>query len=312
MNFRRIFLVKCLLLLIPSVKCSSTSWIYKAVNETALLSITAPLTPGNIYQVTWTKDRQRLVQLKGSNSKHFVNKEKCRCGILRNGTLQIRHLEKEDSGNYTVMVYHDGKLKAEENIMFFVQELVPQPILISECGNKNVSVKCEVKQKAKDEAFIIELTQPNGKKIQKNATMLQWHGWNSGMFRCVAKNQVSEKMAEKVIKCPGKLDFYLILSIAGGALIFVILVICLICCIRRKKTKRRGVYEEERAMHMLPMEHEKGMQEVPQTVSKPTPKQLRVQQRPLPPQPQEQPLPPRPQPRPRTQPWTPNLPRERR
>ncbi|XP_015503840.1 T-cell surface antigen CD2 isoform X3 [Parus major] len=200
MNFRRIFLVKCLLLLFPSVKCSSTSWIYKAVNETALLSITAP---GSFHEATWTKGRQRLVQIKGNSARHFVNKDQCRCAILRNGTLQIKSVEKGDSGNYTVMAYQqDGKLKAEENIMFFVQGPVPQPILTAECGNKSVSVKCEAKEKAKDEAFLMELTQPNGKTIQKNATVLEWHGSNSGTFRCVAKNQVSEKMAEKIIKCP--------------------------------------------------------------------------------------------------------------
>ncbi|XP_048151440.1 T-cell surface antigen CD2 [Corvus hawaiiensis] len=314
MNFRRIFLVKCLLLLFPSVKCSSTSLIYKAVNETALLSITAP---GSIYEATWTKGGQRLVQIKNDRTRHYVNKDQCRCAMLRNGTLQIQRLEKADSGNYTVLVYQqDGRLKAEENIMFFVQEPVPQPILNAECRNKSVSVKCEVKQKAKDEAFLIELTQPTGKKIQKNATTLEWHGRNSGMFRCVVKNQVSEKMTEKVIKCPGKLDFYLILSIAGGAVFFVILVICLIYCIRRKKTKRHEDYEEERVMQTLPMDREKGMRELPQTPSTPTPRQLRVQQRPLPqPHGPQQALPPQPRPqprpRPRTQPRTPNLPRER-
>lgn len=98
---------------------SSTRWIYKAVNETALLSITAP---GSIYEARWTKGRQRLVQVKDGNVKYLVNKEQCRCAMLRNGTLQIQRLEKEDSGNYMVTVYQqDGKLKAEENIMFLVQ-----------------------------------------------------------------------------------------------------------------------------------------------------------------------------------------------
>ncbi|XP_009090914.2 T-cell surface antigen CD2 [Serinus canaria] len=308
MNFRRIFLIKCLLLLFPSVKCSSTSWIYKAVNETALLSITAP---GSIYEATWRRGGQRLVQVKDNRAKHFVNKEQCRCAILRNGTLQIQRLEKEDSGNYTVMVYQkDGKLKAEENIMLFVQEPVPQPILIAECRNKSVSVKCEAKQKAKDEVFLIELTQPNGQKNPKNATVVEWLVRNSGTFRCVAKNQISEKMAEKGINCSGKMDFYLILSIAGGAVFFVIFVICLIYCIRRKKTKRNEVYEEERVMQTLPTDRERGMRELPQAPSKPTPRQQRLQQRPLPPQPQE-PQQPRPQPRPRTQPRTPNPPRHR-
>ncbi|XP_063275420.1 T-cell surface antigen CD2 isoform X2 [Prinia subflava] len=260
--------------------------------------------------------------MKGTSSRHFVNKEQCRCAILRNGSLQIQRLRKEDSGDYSVVVYQqDGKLKVEENIMLFVQEPVPQPNLTSECRNKSVSVKCEVKQKAKDEAkekakdevFLIELTQPNGKKIRKNGTMLEWHGWSSGTFRCVAKNQVSEKMAEKEIKCSGKMDFYLILSIAGGAVFFVIFVICLIYCIRRKKAKRLHVYEEERVMPALPSDRERAMRELPRSPSKPTPQQLRVQQRPLPPQPPElqQQQQPRPLPRPRTQPRTPNPPRER-
>ncbi|XP_064583598.1 T-cell surface antigen CD2 [Zonotrichia leucophrys gambelii] len=310
MNFRRIFLVKCLLLLFPSVKCSSTSWVYKAVNETALLSIAAP---GSIYEATWRKGTQRLVQIRENKAKHFVNKEQCRCAILRNGTLEIQRLEKEDSGNYTVQVYQkNGQLKAEESIMLLVQEPVPQPILMAECRNKSVSIKCEAKGKAKDEVFLIELTQPNGKNIQKNATVLEWRGWNSGRFRCVVKNKVSEKMAEKAINCSGKMDFYLILSIAGGAVFFVIFVICIIYCIRRRKTKRNEIYGEERAMQTLPVvDHDRGtMRELPQAPSKPTPRQQRVQQRPLPPQPQE-PQQPRPQPRPRTQPRTPNPPRHR-
>ncbi|NXB80806.1 CD2 protein, partial [Donacobius atricapilla] len=111
----------------------------------------------------WMKDRQRIVQIKGRNVKYFVNRVQCRCAMLRNGTLEIQRLEKGDSGNYTVTVYQqDGKLVAEENIMFFVQgernslrracpfpsfsEPIPQPNLTSECRNKSVSVKCEVKQ----------------------------------------------------------------------------------------------------------------------------------------------------------------------
>ncbi|KFQ99698.1 hypothetical protein Y956_12389, partial [Nipponia nippon] len=111
----------------------------------------------------WLRDRQRLLQIKDKKVKYYVNKDQCRCKILLNGTLQIEHVVKEDSGKYTVTVYQDdGKLKAEEDIMFIVQgernhlrcacpfssfsEPVPQPILSAECMNKTVSVKCEVKQ----------------------------------------------------------------------------------------------------------------------------------------------------------------------
>ncbi|XP_010285611.1 PREDICTED: T-cell surface antigen CD2 [Phaethon lepturus] len=305
MNFRRICLVKCLLLLFPSVKCSVTKWIYAAVNESALLSIAAAA--GSVYDATWLKDREKLLQLKEKKVKYYANKDQCRCKILLNGTLQIEHVVKEDSGKYTVTVYQqDGKLKAEEDTMFIVQEPVPQPILSAECMNKTVSVKCEVKQKTKDETFIIELSQDKSKKIQKNATRLELHTRHSGTFRCVVKNQVSKKTAEKVIKCSGQLDLYLILSIAGGAIFFVIFVILLIYCIRKKKAERLEDDDEERMMQARQADSEMVVRELPQPPCNPTPKQLRA----LPqPQVQQQALPPRP--RPRTQPRTPNHPRER-
>ncbi|KAM6285855.1 T-cell surface antigen CD2 [Spheniscus humboldti] len=309
MNFRRIYLVKCLLLLFPSVKCSITNWIYKAVNESALLSITS--VAGSVYHATWQRDRKRLLQIKDKSVRYYVNKDQCRCNIFLNGTLQIERVVKEDSGNYTVTVYQeDGKLKAEEDTMFIIQEPVPQPILSGECMNKNVSVKCEVKQKTENETFIIELTQDKSKKAQRNAISLELSRLYFGTFRCVVKNQVSEKTAEKVIKCSGQLDLYLILSIAGGAIFFVIFVILLIYCIRKKKAERLEDDCEERTMQVHQADSEMVVRELPQPPCNPTPKQLRVQQRPLPqPQVQQQALPPRP--RPRTQQRTPNHLRER-
>ncbi|NXT88374.1 CD2 protein, partial [Anhinga rufa] len=109
----------------------------------------------------WQRDKKKLLQIKDNTVKYYVKKEECRCNILPNGTLQIEQVVKEDSGEYRVTVYQkDGKLKAEENIMFIVQgernylrhacpfssfsEPVPQPVLSAECMNK--TVKCEVKQ----------------------------------------------------------------------------------------------------------------------------------------------------------------------
>ncbi|KFQ60628.1 hypothetical protein N334_13709, partial [Pelecanus crispus] len=111
----------------------------------------------------WLRDRQRLLQIKDKQVKYYVNKDQCRCKVFLNGTLQIQRVVKEDSGRYRVTVYQpDGKLKAEEETMFIVQgernllghtcpfssfsEPVPQPTLSAECVNKNLSVKCEVKQ----------------------------------------------------------------------------------------------------------------------------------------------------------------------
>ncbi|XP_008939893.1 PREDICTED: T-cell surface antigen CD2-like, partial [Merops nubicus] len=272
MNFTRIFLVKCLLLLSPSVKCSVTKWIYKTVNESALLSIAAG---GDIYDATWQRDRKRLLQIKDKKVKYYVNKDQCRCKIFLNGTLQIEQVVKEDSGKYTVVVYQeDGKLKAEEDTMFIVQETVPQPVLSGECMNKTISVTCEVKQKTKEETFIIELIQDKSKKIRKNATRLELHTRYSGTFRCVVKNQVSEKMTEKVIKCSGQLDLYLILSIAGGAVFLVISVILLIYCIRKKKAERLEDNDDEQRPRSRRVDSEMVVRELPPVPCDPTPKQL--------------------------------------
>ncbi|XP_040438900.1 T-cell surface antigen CD2 [Falco naumanni] len=309
MNFRRIFLAKCLLLLFPSVKCSVTSWIYAAVNESALLSITAAA--GSVYDATWLKDSSRLLQIKDKKVKYYVNRDQCRCKVLLNGTLQIEQVVKEDSGKYRVTVYQqDGKFKAEEDTILVVQDPVPQPILSAECMNKTASVKCEVKPKTKDETFIIELAHDKGKKVQNNVTRLELHTRYSGTFRCVVKNQVSEKTAEKVLKCSGQLDLYLILGIAGGTVVFVTFLTLLIYCIRKKKAERLEDDDEERMMQARQVDSEMVVRELPQPPCNPTPKQLRVQQRPLPqPYVQQQALPPRP--RPRTQQRTPNHPRER-
>ncbi|XP_009638777.1 T-cell surface antigen CD2 [Egretta garzetta] len=308
MNFRRIFLVKCLLVLFPGVKCSVTKRIYMAVNESALLSVTGA---GGIYDATWQRDQKRLLQIKDNIVKYYVTRDQCRCTVFLNGTLQIERVVKEDSGKYTVTVYHpDGKLKVEEDTMFIVQEPVPVPVISAECINKTVSVKCQVQQKSKDETFIIELTYDKGKKTQKNATKLELQTRYSGTFRCTVRNEVSKKTAEKVIKCSGLPDLYLILSITGGTIFFVIFIILLIYCIRKKKAERLEDNDEERMAQVCQMDSEMAVRELPRPPCNPTMKQLRVQQRPLPqPQVQQQALPPRP--RPRTQQQTPNHPRER-
>lgn len=98
---------------------SNANGIYRAVNESAFLNITAA---GSLYEVRWLKDSKKLLQIKDKKVRYYVNKYQCRCKIFLNGTLQIEQVMKEDSGNYTVTVYQqDGKLKAEEVMNLVVQ-----------------------------------------------------------------------------------------------------------------------------------------------------------------------------------------------
>uniref|UniRef100_A0A8C3BCW0 Immunoglobulin domain-containing protein n=1 Tax=Cairina moschata TaxID=8855 RepID=A0A8C3BCW0_CAIMO len=318
MNFRRIFLVKCLLLWFPNVKGADTRKIYMAVNGSAFLNI---MTTETVHEATWSRNDQRLLQIKNKKIKYYTDSKGCRCYVLSNGTLQILNVVKEDSGTYTVLVYHeDGKLKAEEKTALIVQEPVPQPIIYAECINKTTAVKCEVKQATKNQTFMVEVVYDKIKK--SNLTKVEFTTTHSGRFRCTVKNEVSEKTTEKQVKCSGQLDFYLIISIAGGAILFVSFVILLIFCIRKKKTERleddaagqsesdSGLPDEERTMQIRKVETEMAVRELPRPPANPTPRQVRVQQRPLPqPQGQQQAVPP--WPRPRTQPRTPNQPRER-
>ncbi|KAM8819889.1 T-cell surface antigen CD2 [Eudromia elegans] len=335
MNFGRILLIKFLLLLFPSVKCAVTKRIYMAVNDSVLLNVAAA---GSIHEVTWIRDK-RLLQIKDTKPKYYVNKDTCRCMIFLNGTLQIQQLVESDSGKYTVLVYdQEGKLRTEEDTMLIVQEPVPQPHLSADCANKSILVKCEGKQKTKDHMFMTEIMRDKIKKIQKNATKVEFLTRYSGTFTCVVKNQVSEKTVEKKIDCPAlsgkeqmrvcfcwvqlscgftvhilkrQLDLYLIIGIVGGVIFLVIFIILLIYCIRKKRAERLEEDDEERMMQAHQGPTEMMVREIPQPPSNLTLKKLHVQQRPLPPQPQmqQQAVPPRP--RPRTQQQTPNRPRER-
>ncbi|XP_010222856.1 PREDICTED: T-cell surface antigen CD2 [Tinamus guttatus] len=309
MNSGRLFLVKFLLLLFSSVKCAVNKTIYVAVNDSVLLNVAAAFS-GNIREITWSRD-QKLLQIKDKKPKYYVNKDQCRCMIFLNGTLKIQQLVESDSGKYSVVVYdHDGKFKTEEKTMLIVQEPVPQPDLTVNCTNKSMLVRCEGKQKTKDHIFMTEIIRDKIKKIQKNATKVEFLTPYSGTFRCVVKNQVSEKTVEKKIDCAGQLDLYLIIGIVGGVIFLVIFIILLIYCIRKKRAERLEEDDEERMMQIRQVDTEMIVREIPQPPSNPTPKKLHVQQRPLPqPQMQQQAVPPRP--RPRTQQRTPNHPRGR-
>ncbi|NXJ08976.1 CD2 protein, partial [Odontophorus gujanensis] len=109
----------------------------------------------------WSRGNERILQIKDKKINYYVEKVRCRCKVLLNGTLRIEQLVKEDSGIYKVTAYDkNGKLKADETIVLIVlgernnirpvspisfSEPVPQPILNAECINKTLHVKCAVK-----------------------------------------------------------------------------------------------------------------------------------------------------------------------
>lgn len=106
-------------LVVLPFKGANTRQIYVAVNGSAFLNI---MTTETVHEATWSRNDQRLLQIKNKKIKYYTDIKVCRCYVLSNGTLQILNVVKEDNSMYTVRVYHeDGKLKAEEKTELIVQ-----------------------------------------------------------------------------------------------------------------------------------------------------------------------------------------------
>ncbi|KAM9169991.1 T-cell surface antigen CD2-like [Pangshura tecta] len=316
MNFRGIFLAKCLVVLFSCVKGSAN----EARNEYGMRGGSVFLNIHNFevkqqQDVTWLKNSLLLTKGKGSDMKYYLDKKKYE--MFPNGTLKIDHLVEEDNGEYKVTVYNGtGSLQVEQNLILSVQEMVSKPEIKWTCKQKLINVTCEVKQKTKYTFNLLQnnqtlsVTTTNGNDIWK----IEYRPKTkilTAKFQCEVINNVSQKTTDQEIKCSGPLDIVLIGSIAGGAIVFVIFLALLIYYIRKKRAER---YEEEQdeeiSMKIRQSSDESKYRELPKPPVHGPPKQPRQQQRPPPlSQTQYQAGPPRP--RPRTQQKSPSHMKER-
>ncbi|XP_005313398.2 T-cell surface antigen CD2-like isoform X1 [Chrysemys picta bellii] len=316
MNFRGIFLAKCLVVLFSCVKGSTDKApkVYGIRNDSVFLNI-PDFKVEQQQEVSWLKNILPLTKGKGSVVKYYKDKEKYE--QFPNGTLKIDHLVEEDSGNYKVTVYNDtGSLQVEENLILSVQEMVTKPEIKWTCSQKSIKVTCEVKQKNRP---ALRLLQNNKTLFERQPTdangiwkiEYQHKAKNrTAKFQCEVKNDVSMKTTDQEIKCSGPLDIILIGSIAGGAVVFVIFLALLIYCIRKKRAERYEEQDEETPIHIRQSSDESKYRELPKPPVHAPQKQPRQQQRP-PPQSQTQYQAGPPRPRPRTQQKSPSHMKER-
>ncbi|XP_032660730.1 T-cell surface antigen CD2 [Chelonoidis abingdonii] len=316
MNFRGIFLAKCLVVLFSCVKGSAN----EARNEYGMQGGSVFLNIQNFkveaqQQVTWLKNLFRLTKGNSSDVKYYKDEKKYE--MFPNGTLKIDHLVEEDSGNYKVTVYNDmGSLQVEKNFILRVQEMVSKPEIKWTCSQKLINVTCEVKQKNKwtfhllqnNQSLPVRSTDANGTwKIEYQPTTKIL----TAKFLCEVKNDVSQNTTDQEIKCSGPLDIVLIVSIGAGAIVFVIFLALLIYCIRKKRAERyEEEQDEETQMKIRQSSDELKYRELPKPPVHGPPKQPRQQQRP-PPQSQTQYQAGPPRPRPRTQQKSPSHMKER-
>ncbi|KAM7179820.1 T-cell surface antigen CD2 [Macrochelys suwanniensis] len=304
MNFKGIFLAKCLVVLFSCVKGSANEAhkAYGILGGSVFLNI-PDFQVEKPHEIRWFKLAILLMKVKNSTVKTYRDKEKY--NLFFNGTLKIDRLVEEDSGNYKVTVYDDrGSLQVEKNLTLSVQEIVSKPEIKRTCSQKSITVKCEVKQKKKPG---IRLLQNNSilsvrEPTNTNGTWQIQYQYSAKIqtakFQCEVKNDVSKKTTDQEIKCSGPLDIVLIVSIAGGAVVFVIFLALLIYCIRKKRAERHEEQDEETPMKIRQVKDESKYRELPQPPGHAPPKQPRQQQRPPPQaQTQYQGGPPRPRPR---------------
>ncbi|KAM7178065.1 T-cell surface antigen CD2-like [Macrochelys suwanniensis] len=332
MNFRGIFLTKCLVVLVSCVKGSANEAhkVYGVQNGSVFLDI-PDFQVEKQHEVRWFKLSLLLVKVKNSAVKHYRDKEKY--NLFFNGTLKIDRLVEKDSGNYKMTVYDDrGHLQVEKNLILSVQEIVSKPEIKWICSQKLIKVICEVKQKSKPALYLLQ----NNRMLFVNGPIYANDTWKieyqskdkilTAKFLCEVKNDISKRTDDREIKCSGLEeicstgvipqrcpkptsqvssyaglpDIVLIGSVAGGAVVFIIFLALLIYCIRKKRAERSEEQDDETLMQIRQVGDELKYRELPQPPVHIPQKQPCQQQRPPPQTQTEYPV-VTPQPRPRTQ-----------
>ncbi|CAM2111212.1 unnamed protein product [Caretta caretta] len=312
MDFRGIFLAKCLVVLFSCVKGSANE-VYGVLGGSVFLNV-SDFKVEKQHDITWLKNALFLAKIKNSTVKYYREKGKYMMS-LDDGTLQIDRLVEEDRGNYTVRVYDDkGQLQMEKNLNLSFEEIVSKPEIKWICSENSVKVTCEVNQRNKALFHLFRNNETLNLKPHIDANGIWKIEYSSksstAKFQCEVKNHISKKTADQEIKCSGMLDIVLIGSIAGGAVVFVIFLALLIYCIRKKRAERYEEQDEETPMKTRQVGDESKYRELPQPPVHAPQKQPRQQQR-LPPQSQTQYQAGPPRPRPRTQQKSPTHMKER-
>nr|XP_048725368.1 T-cell surface antigen CD2-like [Caretta caretta] len=312
MDFRGIFLAKCLVVLFSCVKGSANE-VYGVLGGSVFLNV-SDFKVEKQHDITWLKNALFLAKIKNSTVKYYREKGKYMMS-LDDGTLQIDRLVEEDRGNYTVRVYDDkGQLQMEKNLNLSFEEIVSKPEIKWICSENSVKVTCEVNQRNKALFRLFRNNKTLNLKPHIDANGIWKIEYSSksstAKFQCEVKNHISKKTADQEIKCSGMLDIVLIGSIAGGAVVFVIFLALLIYCIRKKRAERYEEQDEETPMKTRQVGDESKYRELPQPPVHAPQKQPRQQQR-LPPQSQTQYQAGPPRPRPRTQQKSPTHMKER-
>ncbi|XP_066120999.1 T-cell surface antigen CD2 [Saccopteryx bilineata] len=197
---------------------------------------------GHIDDIQWNKynSSNRLARLKGGNISYLKRET---YALLRNGTLKIKHLQRNDSGIYNVLVYDTlGKNVLEHTFDLKILERVSKPSIFWSCTNATLT--CEAKGGTDPKLKLFQ----NENHITDSLNVIT-HKWTSkqpAVFKCTATNKISKETSVVTISCLEKgLDIYLITGICAGGILLLLCVVLLIVVISKRKRQHRRRNGEE-------------------------------------------------------------------
>ncbi|ELK30846.1 PREDICTED: T-cell surface antigen CD2 [Myotis davidii] len=238
MNFACTILASCLLTFIPSttgVTPTVTVLLQGILNDD--INMIVPDPPSyNIYDILWEKNRKRIIRrLNGKITPQQQEKYQ----VFENGTLKIKHLQRNDSDIYKVDLYDsDGRHMLTQTFDLKILEKVSKPVINWNCANATIT--CEVTQGTDPKITLYRYRNI----IKEGQKIIRYKGTIKSIapFNCTATNGVSVETSMVHIDCSEKrLDIPLIVGICGGGIFFLLFVALLILFIsKRKKQHRRG------------------------------------------------------------------------
>ncbi|XP_007169385.1 T-cell surface antigen CD2 isoform X2 [Balaenoptera acutorostrata] len=157
-----------------------------------------------IADTRWDKNKIKIAQLKQDKPPYQITDTYV---MLKNGTLKIKALKRNDSDVYTVSVYDsNGKNILEKAFDLKIQEVVSKPVISWSCTNRTLI--CEV-AKGSDPKLKLFL---NETRIKESHQKVITHKWNSkwtASFNCMASNNVSAQKSTVTISCSGDSAWYM-------------------------------------------------------------------------------------------------------
>ncbi|XP_061042101.1 T-cell surface antigen CD2 isoform X2 [Eubalaena glacialis] len=197
-----------------------------------------------IADTRWDKNKIKIAQLKQDKPPYQITDTYV---MLKNGTLKIKALKRNDSDVYTVSVYDsNGKNILEKAFDLKIQEVVSKPVISWSCTNRTLI--CEV-AKGSDPKLKLFLNETSIKESHQKVITHKWNSKWTASFNCVASNNVSAQKSTVTISCSEKgLDIYLIIGICGGGTVFLVFVALLVFYISKRKKQRSKRNDEELAI----------------------------------------------------------------